>query len=299
MRSPGRSLELYFIDGRPDGMLTAEVFNWTGHVLRIPRLQIVEGLKRPEAGHTGVYLLIDEEGEKPRLYVGEAEDLRQRLRDHVVSKGWWNTAVLITTAGDALHKAHVKYLESRLVEIARETGKAVLENGNTPPRSSLSEAAVANMEGFLETLKMVLPAIGIGAFDDKGRAVKQDGSTAGRNGDKFFEFVIAKHGLHGKALVVDGEVVVLKGSLVRGVWIGDRKHTPGSANRMDELIASGVIDTSQSPAIFTKDIAFSSPSLAAEMISGRSSNGRREWKHKVTGQTYAEWEQAQIAEEAP
>ena len=26
----GRSLELYFIDGRPDGMLTAEVFNWTG-----------------------------------------------------------------------------------------------------------------------------------------------------------------------------------------------------------------------------------------------------------------------------
>ena len=32
----GRSLELYFIDGRPDGMLTAEVFNWTGHVLSRP-----------------------------------------------------------------------------------------------------------------------------------------------------------------------------------------------------------------------------------------------------------------------
>jgi hypothetical protein len=35
----GRSLELYFIDGHPEGMLTAEVFNWTGHVLKFPRAQ--------------------------------------------------------------------------------------------------------------------------------------------------------------------------------------------------------------------------------------------------------------------
>ena len=56
----GRSLELYFIDGRPDGMLTAEVFNWTGHVLMAPRTQIAEALQREEAGYTGVYLLLGE-----------------------------------------------------------------------------------------------------------------------------------------------------------------------------------------------------------------------------------------------
>lgn len=33
MASRGQSLELYFIDGAPDGMLTAKIFNWTGHVL--------------------------------------------------------------------------------------------------------------------------------------------------------------------------------------------------------------------------------------------------------------------------
>jgi hypothetical protein len=44
--SKARSLELYFIDGRPDGMLTAEVLNWTGHVLVAPRTQIAAALVR-------------------------------------------------------------------------------------------------------------------------------------------------------------------------------------------------------------------------------------------------------------
>lgn len=47
--TPGRSLELFFIDGKPDGMLTAEVFNWTGHFLMTPRTRITEELKRKES----------------------------------------------------------------------------------------------------------------------------------------------------------------------------------------------------------------------------------------------------------
>ena len=75
----GRSLELYYIDGRPDGMLTAELFNWTGHVLMVPRTQIATALKRPEAGHAGIYLLIGEQAREPLAYVGEGEDIRTRF----------------------------------------------------------------------------------------------------------------------------------------------------------------------------------------------------------------------------
>ncbi len=63
--SKGRSLELYFIEGKPDGMLTAEVFNWTGHVLFAPRTQISQALARKEARHTGIYLLLGESGGEP------------------------------------------------------------------------------------------------------------------------------------------------------------------------------------------------------------------------------------------
>ncbi|HPD93723.1 MAG: GIY-YIG nuclease family protein [Rhodobacter sp.] len=295
MTVSGRSLELYFIDGRPEGMLTAEVFNWTGHVLRVPRLQVVEALRRAETGHTGVYLLIGDEADRPRLYVGETEDLRERLRDHVVKKDWWNTAILITTAGDALHKAHVKYLESRLVEIARDAGKAVLDNGNTPPRSSLSESHVANMEAFLETLLMVLPAIRVDLFLNKATATPRKEAPPAR----LFEFKMPRHNIAARAELRNEDRVVLAGSLARAEWAGDRRHAETYWVLHDELLANGTIVVGPSGARFATDYAFSSPSAAAAVVAGTARNGRTDWKSVDTGQTYAEWEAAQVTEGTP
>src|SRR5690606_14224545 len=140
----GQSLELFFIDGKPDGMLTAEVFNWTGHVLMTPRTQLSTAIKRTEAGYTGVYLLLGEDDNGSLAYIGEGEDISARIKRHDTGRDWWTTAILITPPGTNLNNAHVKYLESRLVEVARRIGKVALENGNTPPRPSLSEAARAN-----------------------------------------------------------------------------------------------------------------------------------------------------------
>ena len=155
-------------------MLTAEVFNWTGHVLRIPRTQLKEALARPETDYTGVYILIGDLDGRNLAYIGEAERLSKRIKEHAVQKDWWDNAVLITTAANSLHKAHVKYLESRLVEIAKSISHSSLENANIPPKSSLSEADIANMESFLETLQIVLPAIRVDTFLDKSVAVSSD-----------------------------------------------------------------------------------------------------------------------------
>lgn len=300
MSTPGRSLELYFIDGRPDGMLTAEVFNWTGHVLRAPRTQLREALARGEAGYTGVYLLLGEVEGRTRLYVGEAEVLADRLRDHAVKKDWWDSVVMVTTAGDALHKAHVKYLESRLVEIARDVGAAAMENGNTPTRSSLSEAATANMESFLDTLMMVLPAIRIDAFLSKKRSSTNTAPQFERDSVPVFEFSVAKHGLRARAEMRNGEMVVLSGSVVRPRWAGDRKANTNYFRLHDELVELGVIVTeSTGNAVMVADFAFSSPSAAAAVVAGRSANGRTSWIHTETGQTYAEWEEAQLKKDAP
>lgn len=144
----GRSLELYFIDGKPDGMLTAEVFNWTGHVLVTPRTQISQALARKEARYTGIYLLLGETDGEPLAYVGEGEDIAERIRNHDARKDWWTKAVLVTTGANNLNKAHVKYLEARLIEEAQSIGRVPLDNGNNPARPGLSEAAQANMEGF-------------------------------------------------------------------------------------------------------------------------------------------------------
>jgi len=259
MNLSGRSLELFFIDGRPDGMLTAEVFNWTGHVLRVPRTQLKEGLSRPEAAFTGVYILLGEQDGRAQAYVGEAEDMRERLRDHAARKDWWDNVVLVTTSANNLHKAHVKYLESRLVEIARDVNVSALENGNTPPRSSLSEAAVSNMESFLDTLLMVLPAIRVDMFLSKKRDVSRQAPERVDAAEPVFRCTVAEHGVNATAVLRDGEMVVLTGSRVRPSWAGDRKANTTYFRLHDDLVANGTILRDGDGAILTRDYAFSSP----------------------------------------
>lgn len=295
MITKGRSLELFFIDGRPDGMLTAEVFNWTGHVLRVPRTQLKQALQRQETGYTGVYVLLGLRDGEPLAYIGETEDLALRLRDHAAKKDWWETAILISSTANNLHKAHVKYLEARLVEIARSVGSTPLENGNTPPRSSLSEAAISNMEAFLETLQMVLPAIRVDMFLSKTR----DSSPLSlpENADEttvLFELKTPKHGIEASALLEKGEMVVQQGSAAQFTWKRQSQHTTGYAQLHSDLIASGVLVADGALAKFTIDYAFSSPSAAAAIVNGRASNGRTAWRLKSDGRTFAQWEADQL-----
>ncbi len=294
MNASPRSLQLFFIDGRPDGMLTAEVFNWTGHVLRIPRTQLKEGLTRPEAQFTGVYVLLGEREGAPLAYVGEAEDMRDRLRNHAANKDWWDTAILITTSANNLHKAHVRYLEARLIGIAREVGAMPLDNGNQPAGSSLSEADSANMESFIATLMMVLPAIRVDNFLSRKRSLSTPAHASPSQEPTRFECTVARHGVHAFAVVIDGEMVVQQGSVVRPAWTGDRGQKSSYNALHDALVADGTIMNG----ILQSDVAFKSPSAAAAVVSGRSANGRTAWTVKATGQTYADWEADQLAEAA-
>ena len=289
----GRSLELYFIDGKPDGMLTAEVFNWTGHVLKIPRTRIADALRRPETEYTGVYILLGDLEGQPQAYIGEAEDLKARIRGHVTKKDWWETAVLITSTANNLHKAHVKYLESRLVELALEAKRMPLENGNVPTRSSLSESGVANMESFLETLMMVLPAIQVDMFDDKVIPSIKDMRQIYEVGLPEFELFNAKYGIAANAYLLNGNLVVRKGSKAGKSWTGTSKNLESYMKKREVLFKNGIIRLDGDTAYFSDDYAFSSASLAAVMTSGRYTQ-RTAWKLKGTNKTYADWEAEQI-----
>ncbi|ABM27509.1 GIY-YIG nuclease family protein [Nitratidesulfovibrio vulgaris] len=273
--SVGRSLELFFIDGKPDGMQTAEVFNWTGHVLLFPRTRIKAALERKEARYTGVYLLLGEADGKPLAYIGEGEDIAARIRAHDLNKDWWTQAVLVTTGANALNKAHVKYLESRLVEIARTVKRWELENGNTPPRPGLSEAAQANMESFLSYLLMILPALRIDIFQEFAKPAGEPmPEPAGENeAAVFFVLVQKKEDLHARAQLVGDDFIVLEGSAARCRWVGKGSENTGYAHLHGQLLESGVLVAHEGRCVFARSYAFRSPSAAAAVVVGRSSNG--------------------------
>jgi hypothetical protein len=287
----GRSLELYFIDGKPDGMLTAEVFNWTGHVLMAPRTRLTAMLSRKEANYTGVYILIGEKDGEPLAYVGEGEDISYRIKNHDANKDWWTQAVLVTSAANNLHKAHVKYLEARLIEEGRIKG-INLENGTAPSRPSLSESAQSNMESFLDYLLMVLPALRVDLFVRNTRPSGFTQASVTPTKDVEFELVSPKHELKAQAVLRDGEFVVQEGSIARLEWSGAPTHN--YSKLFADLVRQGVLLEGGKNCVFSKSYAFDSPSAAAAVIYGRSSNGTEAWKVKGTGQTYKQWEAAQL-----
>ncbi|MCP1217171.1 GIY-YIG nuclease family protein [Acetobacter orientalis] len=300
----GRSLELFYIDGHPDGMITAELFNWTGHVFVTPRTRLTEALKREETGYAGVYLLLGEKDGESFAYIGEAEDLGVRLKQHAAAsdKDWWETAVLVSASANRLNKAHVKYLEARLIVMAREIGHTPLHNGNSPKPPGLTEADIAKMEAFLASLMVVLPAIRVDMFIQRSRPagssrpVPAFEASEGEKTDAASEtvrFVLHKPrvDLTAKAVFQDGEFIVEAGSQARSDWHGDGTYKP----LHEELVRSGILQMDGEHRVFTKDYAFKSPSAAAAVVFGHPVSGPAAWKLESNPDiSFRDWQAHQL-----
>lgn len=147
----GFSVRIFISSGEPEALRIVEKSNWTGQGVVFPRAQFAEVRDRAELKRAGVYVLWGpgDTGRLPRVYIGEGDPVRPRLDQHIKQKDFWTHAVVFTSKDQNLNKAHVQYLEARLVRLAGEAKRAELDNGNVPQFSALSEADTADAEGFL------------------------------------------------------------------------------------------------------------------------------------------------------
>src|SRR5215213_8998575 len=150
----GFSLRLFLPDGIPDGLKIVEKSNWIGRAVVCPRARFKEAKARREFDRTGVYILVGLAPDTDLLsvYIGEGDPALPRLERHFAEMDFWTSLILFTSKDDNLNKAHVQYLEARLVDRARAANRCVLENANVPQLPSLSEADVAEMDGFLDEM---------------------------------------------------------------------------------------------------------------------------------------------------
>ena len=112
--SDGRSVRLFLAEGTATGIVTAEIINWTGHVITAPRTRLDAALKRPELKGTGIYFLFGTnfDADLPTVYVGEGDNIAARLSTHSKDeqKDFWERFAAITNKDMNLTKTHVKYL---------------------------------------------------------------------------------------------------------------------------------------------------------------------------------------------
>src|SRR5688500_12897796 len=93
----GKTIQIFLPDGNPRGVKIAEITSRTVQAVSIPRAHLDFACSRPELGNVGVYFLVgdSEEGEKPLVYVGEAEECVARLKQHNKGKDFWTTALAV------------------------------------------------------------------------------------------------------------------------------------------------------------------------------------------------------------
>ncbi|MAT68954.1 MAG: hypothetical protein CMJ58_05465 [Planctomycetaceae bacterium] len=287
----GKTLRLYLSDGSPTGPIVAEIINWTGQVIVVPRSQLHEMAKREELQRTGVYMLVgpDAQGDGDRVYVGEADDVFERLKAHDKddTKDFWTRAVTITSKDFNLTKSHGRYLESRLIDLSQIAGRAIVANNTSPGLKTLPESDVADMEYFLDQIRLMLPVLG---FDFLRPPATQDQPTQAA---QVPALTMSEVGVTAHAKEIDGAFVVLKGSTARQ---NGAPSWDSYVSLRDELVAQGRLMPKDAESLeFADDVEFSSPSAAAAVVAAGNRNGRITWKLN-DGRTYAEWKESLVEE---
>lgn len=267
------TIKLFLPRGDAKSLRTAEISNWTGKAVAAPRTELDELLSREELDKAGVYILTgsDPSTNAPRAYIGEAEVIRERLKQHK-TKEFWVSAIVFVSKDENLTKAHVRYLEGRLLAEATQVGRFTLEQ-NQAGGSKLPESDREDMEVFLARIRQLLPVLG----SDILAPIAQITAKTQSGG----ELLCRIKGAEARGQRTANGFVVFQGSKA---VLEDRpsaqKSHPYVVALRKQLIAEGTLVENSGFYSFTKDSEFSSPSAAAAVIHGGGANGLTEWKNK-------------------
>ena len=316
----GKQVRLFLVDGTVGGLMTAEILNWTGHMLRGRRSDLGDIKRREEAKRTGVYVLFGTNDEdEPAAYIGEGDYVANRLDQHNLNKDFWKDVVIITSKDMNLTKAHVRYLESELIKLAQGIGRYKLLNGNAPTGgAALPEADESDMKYFISHIQILMPVLGFDIFRGRPKsatakvtAPAPDEDTAVASAEEESPDTVSstdspvfrmttRNGCDARAQLIDGEFTMLEGSIINRMM----KDNPAMAettrqqfNARKPLHAKvvAVSRTGPRPHLVTleKDFVFTSPSAAAAVVYGRASaNGRTAWLTDAR-ETFGDWERRQ------
>lgn len=270
----GKSIELYLVNGTADSIITAELSNWNGKAIKIPRIEVA-GCKREDITQAGVYFLFCKEDDgADSVYIGEAENVKERLVQHMrdynseKEKYYWSTAVIFT--GRDLNKALIRYLENRFVETARSSKRYIVLTKNTYRNTVMKESQISAMEEFIESVETLLSALGYRVLEPLDKVEKD--VSVGEQPEKItlrLERTIKDVGkVEADGMRTAEGFVVLKGSRISPV---DDDTISASLKEMRKKapVESGVLK---------EDMLFSSPSYAAMFVIGKSANGLTSWK---------------------
>jgi len=273
------TIKLFLVHGSPTGLRTAEISNWTGKAIAGPRSDLDDLLNRSELQSPGVYLLTgtDPESGDPVVYIGEAESVSKRLKQHAKSeeKDYWVHTSAFVSKDENLTKSHIKYIEGKLIQLAHGSKRMIVMN-SVSSGSSLPEADRAEMDIFIQKILQLLPVLGIHWLSlTASFSPLQSRAKASLPDEEAPLFFIKAKGIVASGRRSEEGFTVFKGS--QAVKDAVKACPAGVVKNRERLLEKGIITLDSECFVFTEDYEFASPSTAASFVQGGSVNGLTAW----------------------
>ena len=258
MHTKKKAVEFLLLDGSMDGIVLASRKGSNTRTLKIPRDHLADAAGEIQQCNIGVYFLFYEREllGVETLYIGESSNLYSRLLNHAKNKEDWITAVAFCSSD--LNKSILHFTEHALCQTITNNGHAVkTKQSNQNIMISASDSLFA--EEFMDEIGLFLGAFGYNAL----RTVKKAGDA----------FYCKAKNADAIAFKSNEGITVQKGSRVASS-IAPAFKSSNYAIMREALERDRIIIDN----VFQRDYGFSSPSAAASVVLGNSSNGRNLWK---------------------
>jgi hypothetical protein len=282
----GKKLTVYMIDGTEYGPRLSEIGNWVGKAIYSPRASVNKIMNRHEFDNPGIYFLKGDPTDDAfdeKIYIGEAENIRSRLKQHLSDPNKdFKELIFFVSKDELLTKTQIKYLESRLIQLALDAKTAQIDNGTSPSLPTLHEADISDMEYFLDQMKLILPVMGFKFLISS--TVKQTDNKVQSDQEIVHETYFIKTKTYKASMIeTDQGYIISKGSEAKKDLSASCTDTYRSMRK--KLLETKILIDGDDRLIFAEDAIFNSPSAASNMVLGRNSNGFTEWVNK-DGKTF-------------
>lgn len=272
----GKKLIVYMIDGTEYGPRTVEIGNWVGKAIFTPRVSLPKIISRSEFMKPCIYIMKSPSlntAISERIYIGEGEVAGDRLKQQFNDANKdFEELVFFISKDDFLTKAHIKYLESRIIKMAIDAKSADIENICNPTLPALHEAEISDLEYFLDQIKLILPIMGFkflipAVIDEKLHLMVSQNSI--------INYKIKSNIYKAEMYETDQGYIVTKGSIAN---LNMAPAVHGTYKDLQKkMISNGILSKSGKYFVFSEDAVFGSPSAAANIVLGRQTPGPLMW----------------------
>lgn len=268
----GKTIKIFFDDGAPDGIVTANLPNLNGIYIKVPRTDI-QDREYGELDMADVYFLLftDTEDGQDAVSIGGAANLMKRISQYLLDyrsgkeSFYWQNAIVF--AGSELNNTLIRYIKYHIAVRVMAARRYRVLTKNTYSSPVIKRHEKAAMEEFMTNIDVILSALNYRILEPLPL------SNDSVSDSQLLSMSVGS--FHGSGnLTNDDNLLLKKGSVISP---DESDSCPKNVAKFRKaMIESEKVENW----ITTEDIILSSSSCVAAFVYGRPISGPRRWKNQ-------------------